>query len=873
GFDAGRVSRLEVYDALQAHADFAVASSQPAREPGWHYESLLGDLFTEPLVAPGDLAQAMAQRYVDFRSGERGDAYVNMMAVDLARFGAVSGALEALAGVLQDELPVALSDVVAARQAAGVGGGATIDLHRFAAALSQHSAHRRVVEASGALLRALDDVVLLQARGVRLPEAGDIAFYFPQRGSPQGAGEFAEAGAAPAWAEFLVAYYEAAGEHGAPPLVSAALRDEGAASAQRPAYVDLEIGGWHMETVTAAVARREEEGRLRLLAHDALTPNPAGPGDESAPWYWPSGVSEEFYVWDTTAAYVSDGANGDFAPLWPVAAHGELLAVAGQYVAPGEDEGREASLVFEADTGQLHAVWGYDEGASPPRPIGPQMGAGFQVYNHYLGDERAISYEPGVTLVFTEGAAFTYDHYPLPGGDYVLQFAAESAGGRVAEAQAAVAVDNEALTPGLQAYLDPYYGFQFLYPLTWPAPAYESGQLAAVDAEGDRRFSVSLWPQTTDAAALKQAALETFGAVTVLYETQATAGGETALLTAYGYEAEGESRTGVLATFGHGGRDLGVVVDLDGPATGEAETMALMDAVLSGWQFRPVGLDAAPGGWTRREVGGLDMAVPSDYAYERLENGWERLSSGDVFLALRTEPASGMGRPAIVARWLEVAGNGVEGFEAGAPQRFALAGAGWSRADFSYESSGAIVRGLLMATIVDSREVVAWVEAPDAGFQQLESNVFLVMLADAVAAAMGGAGESGLLYEETFDEEGSWGAGGVEGAAAAVTGGAYNLSVSAEQGFFWATAGQSFADGVFEVDAVQTEGPLDNGYGLLLRASAEQEAFYALEISGDGFVWIGRCEDGCARPTTLVGEGWFYSGAVRQGLDARNRLR
>ncbi len=50
--------------------------------------------------------------------------------------------------------------------------------------------------------------------------------------------------------------------------------------------------------------------------------------------------------------------------------------------------------------------------------------------------------------------------------------------------------------------------------------------------------------------------------------------------------------------------------------------------------------------------------------------------------------------------------------------------------------------------------------------------------------------------------------------------------------------------------------------------------FYLLEISGDGYVWLGRCEGGCeTNQTMLVGESWFASEAVRQGLNQTNRLR
>jgi hypothetical protein len=97
--------------------------------------------------------------------------------------------------------------------------------------------------------------------------------------------------------------------------------------------------------------------------------------------------------------------------------------------------------------------------------------------------------------------------------------------------------------------------------------------------------------------------------------------------------------------------------------------------------------------------------------------------------------------------------------------------------------------------------------------------------------------------------------------------------VTKPEAFFWTSAGVSLMDGTYEVSATQESGPLDSGFGLLLRADAKAGRFYVLEISGDGYVWIGRCESGCATLTTLVGDGWFAHEAVSQGLGASNRLR
>src|SRR5690606_25435443 len=110
-------------------------------------------------------------------------------------------------------------------------------------------------------------------------------------------------------------------------------------------------------------------------------------------------------------------------------------------------------------------------------------------------------------------------------------------------------------------------------------------------------------------------------------------------------------------------------------------------------------------------------------------------------------------------------------------------------------------------------------------------------------------------------------------ASGEVTGGRYEFLVNANLGLFWATAGERMADGVYQVEATQLEGPLDNGYGMMFRVDGDNSAFYLFEVSGDGYVWIGRCENSCEEEQPLVGNGWIASEAVNQGLDVTNVLR
>ena len=147
----------------------------------------------------------------------------------------------------------------------------------------------------------------------------------------------------------------------------------------------------------------------------------------------------------------------------------------------------------------------------------------------------------------------------------------------------------------------------------------------------------------------------------------------------------------------------------------------------------------------------------------------------------------------------------------------------------------------------------------------------LVLLAALLLLTACRGGATGLPWEETFDDAGGWSSGEDAYSRGAVVDGGYVFEVLQNDVSRWAAAGQTFSDGIYEVEATQTDGPLDNGYGLLFRANPAAGDFYLFKISGDGYVWIGRYRDG-AEETTLIGNHWFESAAVQGGLNVANRL-
>ncbi len=127
-------------------------------------------------------------------------------------------------------------------------------------------------------------------------------------------------------------------------------------------------------------------------------------------------------------------------------------------------------------------------------------------------------------------------------------------------------------------------------------------------------------------------------------------------------------------------------------------------------------------------------------------------------------------------------------------------------------------------------------------------------------------------YEETFDEPGTWRTESDSEVKGEIQNGVYDFHVIADELTTWTTAGQNFSDGVYEVEATQVGGPNNNAFGMLFRVDDNNDNFYAFLISGDGYAWVGRYEDGLAGDTILR-DWWIESPAIIKGNDVTNKLR
>ena len=73
----------------------------------------------------------------------------------------------------------------------------------------------------------------------------------------------------------------------------------------------------------------------------------------------------------------------------------------------------------------------------------------------------------------------------------------------------------------------------------------------------------------------------------------------------------------------------------------------------------------------------------------------------------------------------------------------------------------------------------------------------------------------------------------------------YRIEILTDQYIAWATPYQDFTDVVIEVETYKASGGDDNGFGIICRhVDADgYYNFYLLEISSDGYAWIGKYMD------------------------------
>lgn len=742
GWDACLMGQVEVYSTVTPYAHYAVGSEELTPGRGWPYRTWLSWLAENPQASTPEVTQQLVSQFVQGYD-QTGQSFVTMSAVDLGQMAVVQEQITQLSEALLADVRLTAGRANMARSAAdylalAYGGPAqsygVIDLTRFVTLLQDPSQPAEVQAAATQLSQSLQASIISHQTGLGLKAAEGMTIYFPASPAAYNPA-YANETPLSAWQEWLTAYFTAAPADLTPPQVAIVNSfPEEPANWQQPAHVAFQVTGREIEQVAVVAGQVEADGRKLLLEYDPLIPEPTYLANGEKVYQWRDGLHEDFYIWQTRVTYLSDGTNGQFVVLWPSYSD-NYRTVQGVYTSVSGNQTFEATLTFEQN--RLVAGWGTDQGGAPFELV-IRPGDTFQPHVFYLLEDGSLSTAGGVSLVFDAAGQLQVAWFALPTNSYFLGFEAQNRAGQKNLAVTTINVDNGTLVANgadaeALAYLDPYLGFQFLYPAAWYRPVYANSALYTTNLSGTMGLQLTIYPNVAGKSPqnLKTETLARFGNVQLLYEDSVIISQWGGLLTAYTYtNTAGVSHTGLFFTMVREG--VGYVVDVDGLTQDEGQLVEVMGQITRSWVFRPVGSGLFPNQWARVEVAELQVLKPADF--QQQESGeWQRLTAIEdsrIFVALRTDPISQAAEKAVLA-WSKVAGQGVAQFTPGRLGQYVLGGRVWWRQEFTYYNGrGEEIWGYVMVAEENGQQLTAWSEAPAGVYNQLENEVFAVLLAE-----------------------------------------------------------------------------------------------------------------------------------------------
>jgi hypothetical protein len=184
GMDACLMSNLEVAVQAAPHARYLVASEELEPAQGWPYDTALAPLAVEPGLPNARLAAHLVTSYIDSYATKPELGDVMQAALDLARLGNLTEAVDGLAGALLDAMPDAATWIWRAQRRSTSFASHTLwDLDGFCAALGDDT-NVMVTEAARGVRTALcpgveSAIVATRARGSRVENCGGVSIYLP----------------------------------------------------------------------------------------------------------------------------------------------------------------------------------------------------------------------------------------------------------------------------------------------------------------------------------------------------------------------------------------------------------------------------------------------------------------------------------------------------------------------------------------------------------------------------------------------------------------------------------------------------------------------------------------------------------------------
>ncbi|MBN1305787.1 MAG: hypothetical protein JXA13_15220 [Anaerolineales bacterium] len=216
GLDACLMGQLEVFNALQPHARYAVASEEVEPGLGWAYAGFLGALEDNPGADSATLSQWIVQSYIDFderindpqeranflTQGSPMGGLLGYSDVPKDQLALQIGQKATLTAVDLEQIPAvvdSLNDLVYTLQKfnqSGIAGARSytrsytsifgsqvpspyIDLGHFVQILLQSGSDSELQQNGKALLSAIDRAVIAEKHGAKSSGSTGISIYFP----------------------------------------------------------------------------------------------------------------------------------------------------------------------------------------------------------------------------------------------------------------------------------------------------------------------------------------------------------------------------------------------------------------------------------------------------------------------------------------------------------------------------------------------------------------------------------------------------------------------------------------------------------------------------------------------------------------------
>jgi hypothetical protein len=465
GLDACLMGHLEVYNALQPHARYAVTSQETEPALGWAYSAFLSALNRNPAMAGDQLGSAIVETYIDQDQrivddqaraelvGARGFGVppasqlsaqmakdITLSAANLDGLPALNQAVNNMAYVLQgeDQRLVAQARQYSQSFTSIFGQGTPpsyIDLAHFSALLNKNTDNAEVRTATEQVVRAMQGVVVREKSGSGKPGAFGASIYFPVSQIYQNAvaGPQSYTGIATRfasnslWDEFLNFHYTGrqfqpsdaglsvpdraiespvAGGISATPIE----KDSNFASPSNPVLLSTEISGENVGYVKLLVGYLDEANRsVAILDKDYL--ESAETREQNGVYYpvWPeTGKFRMQFEWEPVVFAIDDGAKTAVA-LFEPETYGESFENA-RYSVDGiyrfaDGESRPAKLYFR--NGLMQSVYGFntDDGEGSAREIVPQKGDKFTILEQWMDID---SQGKAMEITTEEGETLTF---------------------------------------------------------------------------------------------------------------------------------------------------------------------------------------------------------------------------------------------------------------------------------------------------------------------------------------------------------------------------------------------------------------------------------------------------------------------------------